>query len=567
MNSLSLKQFTIIAACLFAFIAALWLTHIDNRKLANPDEGRYSVLAMHMADSGDFVTPRLNGLKYFEKPPMQYWATAIAINLFGKNEWSARLYTALCGLLTILMAAYTAGRLFTREIGIFTGLALVACPYFAALANVVTLDMGLTFWTTLSVCAFLLSQRTDPQPPAAREKYLWLLLGWAAMGGAVLSKGLIGIVFPAAILFLYCLVQWDWQRLAAINWFSGFLIFFVVATPWFVMVADRNPEFLHFFFVHEHFQRFTSTTHRRVEPFWFFLPILFAGCFAWALMLVPAMIRGWHGGIHHADPTTPCGQKHFKPLRFVILWIVFIVGFFSLSGSKLPAYILPVFPFLAMVLAFYMATTPGRRLAAYLAPSVPVAIILAWYLQFLPVKRGGDAVQMALYAEYATILVHALVIFAIGTTITIGLFWRNSKVSRRWGLFIVATASVLMVNRIETGYETLSPLQSGYAISEAIKSNLKPDTRLYAVDTYDQTAPFYVGRYFTLVDYEDEFALGQQQEPGSSIAKLDDFPAAWHTPGHVIAIIPPQDADKLQAMGLQFDIIHQSPRRMAIMKR
>ena len=567
MNSLSLKQFTIIAACLFAFVTALWLTHIGNRKLANPDEGRYSVLAMHMADSGDFVTPRLNGLKYFEKPPMQYWATAIAIKTFGKSEWSARLYTALCGLLTILMVAYTAGRLFSREIGIFTGLVLVACPYYTALANVVTLDMGLTFWTTLSVCAFLLSQRTDPHPPFVKEKWTWLLIGWAAMGGAVLSKGLIGLVFPAAILFLYCLIQWDWKRLAAINWLSGFLIFFAVAAPWFVMVANRNPEFLHFFFVHEHFQRFTTTEHRRVEPFWFFLPILFAGCFAWALMLVPAMIRGWHGGSHHADPITPCGQKHFKPLRFVLLWIVFIVGFFSLSGSKLPAYILPVFPFLAMVLAFYIATTPGRRLAAYLAPTVPIAITLAWYLHQLPAKRGGDAIQLTLYAEYATILVYALVIFAIGTTLTIGLFWRNSKVSRRWGVLVVALASVMMVNRIETGYESLSPLQSGYVMSQAVKLNLKQDTRLYAVDTYDQTAPFYVGRYFTLVDYQDEFSLGQQQEPGLSIAKLDDFPPVWHAPGSVIAIIPPQDADKMRALGLEFQIIHQSPRRLAIIKR
>ncbi len=202
MNSLSVRNFTLVSACLFLLIATIWLAHIGDRKLANPDEGRYSVLAMHMSDSGDFVTPRLNGLKYFEKPPMQYWAAATAFKTFGKSEWSARLYTALCGLLTILLVAYTAGRLFTREIGIFTGLALVACPYYMALAQIVTLDMGLTFWLTLSVCGFLLSQRTEPDAPQKSEKLGWLLVGWAAAAGAVLSKGLIGIVFPAAILFL-----------------------------------------------------------------------------------------------------------------------------------------------------------------------------------------------------------------------------------------------------------------------------------------------------------------------------------------------------------------------------
>ncbi|MCA3087239.1 MAG: glycosyltransferase family 39 protein, partial [Rhodocyclaceae bacterium] len=103
MNSMSLGRFAVLVGCLFTLLAALWLSDIGNRKLANPDEGRYSVLAMHMADSGDYVTPRLNGLKYFEKPPMQYWTTAAAMKSFGKSEWSARLYTALAGLLTVLL--------------------------------------------------------------------------------------------------------------------------------------------------------------------------------------------------------------------------------------------------------------------------------------------------------------------------------------------------------------------------------------------------------------------------------------------------------------------------------
>ncbi len=568
MNSLSLRNFTIVSTCLFVLVSAIWLAHIGERKLANPDEGRYSLLALHMAESGDYVTPRLNGLKYFEKPPMQYWAAAAAFNVFGKSEWSARLYTALCGLLTILLVAYTAGRLFTREIGIFTGLALVACPYYMALAQIVTLDMGLTFWLTLSVCGFLLSQRTEPDAPQKSEKIGWLLLGWAAAAGAVLSKGLIGIVFPAAILFLYCLIQWDWRRLAAINWFSGFLIFFLVATPWFVLVADRNPEFLQFFFIHEHFQRFTSTQHRRVEAWWFFLPIIFVGCLAWALILLPAMIRGWRAGHHGQAPAAGSTKaKPFKPLRFVIIWIVFIVFFFSISGSKLPAYVLPVFPFIAMVLAFYIATTPGRRLAFFLSPVPPLALGLAWYLGTLPAQRARNPFELSLYSQYADILIVAFVALAATTAAAVAFFWRNTKVSRRWGVALVAAGSVVMVDRIATGYETLSPLQSGYAMSQDIAKHLTPQTRLYAVNTYDQTAPFYLGRTFTLVDYVDEFELGQKSEPGNHIDKLNDFPPFWNASGSAIAILPPQDIDKMRALGLQFEIIHKNPRRTAILKR
>ncbi len=566
MNSLSLKQFTLAALGLFALIAAIWLSQIGDRKLANPDEGRYSTLALHMHDTGDYVTPRLNGLKYFEKPPMQYWATAIAFNAFGKSDWSARLYTGLCGLLTILLVSYTATRLFNREIGVFTGLTLIACPYFMILAEIVTLDMGLTFWTTLSVCGFLLSQRTDPAPPSPREKLAWLLVGWAAAAGAVLSKLLIGIVFPAAVLFLYCLMQWDWRRLARINWLTGFLIFFLVAAPWFVIAADRNPEFLRFVFIHEQFERFTTTQHRRVQAWWFFLPIIFGGCLAWGAALLPAMIRGWQQRIP-SNSSIGAAVKPFLPLRFVIIWIVFIVFFFSLSGSKLPHYVLPTFPFIAMVLAYDIANTPGRRLAYFVLPMPLLATGLAWYLPTLAAKSAGNALEVGLYANYATILTAALITYAVGTALAVAFLWRNTKVSKRWGVAFIAAASVFMVYRISTGYETLSPQQSGYALSQSIAKYLTPETRLYTVSTYDQTLPFYLGRTLTFVDYVDEFEMGQKSEPGRHIAKIADFPPAWNAPGAAIAVIVPADADKMRSLGLQFDIIHDSPRRMAILKK
>ncbi len=559
MNSLSLRSFTIAVAGLFAVLAAIWLTDIGHRKLANPDEGRYSVLAMHMADSGDFVTPRLNGLKYFEKPPMQYWATAAAFKVFGKSEWSARLYTALAGLLCVLIVSYTAARLFTREIGLFAGLALIACPYFAALAKIVTLDMGLTLWTTLTVCAFMLSLHTDAQRPlSARQKLAWLCVAAIGSAGAVLSKGLIGIVFPGAVLFLYCLLNADWSRLGSIKWWLAVPLFLVVVSPWFVLVAERNPEFLHFFFIHEHFQRFTTTQHRRVEAWWFFLPILFVGVLVWAFLLIPALLRGWHHANH---------SHGFRPLRFALLWVLFVIGFFSLSGSKLPAYILPTFPFLAMLIAYFLATTPGRTLAWYLMPIPVIALALAFVLNALPASRARNPFELGLYTEYGTILVTAFVVFAVGTAIAVGFFWRNTKVSRRWAVLVVAASNVFMIQSIDTGYETLSPLQSGYALAQSVKQKLAPDTRLYSVNIYDQTLAFYLGRYTTLVDHVGEFEIGQKSEPGRSIARLEDFPGIWHQAGSVIAIIPPQDVDKMRSLGLDFEVIHESPRRFAILKR
>ncbi len=564
MNSLSPKSFAIAIACLFTILASLWLTDIGARKLANPDEGRYSVLAMHMADTGDFITPRLNGLKYFEKPPMQYWATASAFNVFGKSEWSARLYTALCGLLCVLIASYTAARFFSREIGLFTGLALIACPYFMALAEIITLDMGLTFWTTLTVCAFMLSQRNAaPGETPDRSQLAWLCVASVASAGAVLSKGLIGIVFPGAVLFVYCLLNADWGRLLRISWWVAVPLFLLVVSPWFMLVADRHPEFLQFFFIHEHFQRFTTTQHRRVEAWWFFLPILFVGVMAWAFLLLPALVGAWRAETSNNSAIL----KPFKPLRFALVWAVFIIFFFSISGSKLPAYILPTFPFLAMLIAYFLASTPGRRIAWYVMPIPAIALVLAYVLNTLPAKRARNPMELALYTEYGAILVAAFIVFAIGTAIATACFWRGSTVSRRWGVAAVAAASVFMVQRIDSGYETLSPMQSGFALSQSIKQKLTPETRLYSVNTYDQTLAFYLGRYSTLVDYVDEFEMGQKSEPGRNIPRLEDFPAVWHQSGAVIAIIPPQDVDKMRGLGLDFEVIHESPRRFVILKR
>lgn len=566
MNSLSLGRFALLVGCLFSLLAVLWLSDIGKRKLANPDEGRYSVLAMHMADSGDYVTPRLNGLKYFEKPPMQYWATAAAIKSFGKSEWSARLYTALAGLLTVLLVSFTAGRLFTREVGVFTGLALVACPYFMALAEIVTLDMGLTFWTTLTVCAFMLSQHNPAsQPTSTRERLIWLCIAALASAGAVLSKGLIGIVFPGAVLFLYCLFNFDWPRLLRINWWIAVPLFLLVVCPWFVLVAERNPEFMRFFFIHEHFQRFTTTQHRRVEAWWFFIPILFVGVLAWAFLLVPSLVNAWRR--ERAAPVQSGQAQSFRPLRFALIWSVFIILFFSISGSKLPAYILPTFPFFAMLIGHYLAYTPGRKIAWYVLPIPPISLIIAYVLQALPVEKARNAFELGLYTEYSEIMVAAFIVFAIGTAIAVACFWRNTKVSRRWGVAAVAAASVFMVQRIDSGYETLSPLQSGHGLAQSISKKLTKETRLYSVNTYDQTLAFYLGRYSTLVDYVDEFEMGQKSEPGRSIARLEDFPSVWKQPGPVIAIIPPQDIDKMRGLGLEFEVIHESPRRFAIMKR
>ena len=532
-------------------LGALFLA-VDNadRALAHPDEGRYAELSREMAASGDWVTPRLNGIKYFEKPPLQYWAGAAAMRAFGEEPFAARLYVNVAAVLTLLLVAYTGSRLGPPGAGLAAVLALAASPYFVALGGVVTLDMGLTLWTTATFCAFVLAQAAPEGSPGRRR---WLLAAWAAMALAVLSKGLVGVLLPAATLVLHCLLRRDAQPLLRLEWGYGLIVFLAIAAPWFVAVAFANPEFVRFFFVHEHFQRFLTTGHGREEPWWYFLPIVAAGFLPWMLALAPAAFHAWR-----VEQVARAG----RPLRLALLWTTFAVVFFSLSGSKLPTYVLPVFPPLALVLGRYLVDAPAPRLAAWLAPTALAAVALAVAAWHAP-AGARDAWTGGIYLQARPWLLAGAAALLAGTLA--GAMWLRR--GQRWlGLAVVALGVVAMADFAEEAYERLSPRQSGLHLAERLRPHVTPATRLYSVRIYDQTLPFYLRRPLTLVAYTDEFATGLAAEPAKGIARIEDFPAAWLEPGEAVAIMHPDTYPVLRAQGLPMQVLHEDPRRVLVRK-
>ncbi|MEO7742643.1 MAG: glycosyltransferase family 39 protein [Usitatibacter sp.] len=537
---------------LWVLALATIVVGVDNldRPLANPDEGRYSEISREMAESGDFVTPRLNGLKYFEKPPLQYWASALALTVLPRTEYTARLYVAVCGLATMLLVAFTAWRLGTPQTGLAAMIALVSSPYFMALGGIVTLDMGLTLWTTLTLCAYLLAER---EAEGSRECRRWMLTAWAAMALAVLSKGLVGIVFPAAALAIACALRRDLRPLARLDWTYGLIVFFAIAAPWFILVSYANPEFPEFFFIHEHFQRFLTTTHRRTEPWWYFLPILAAGFLPWMFALPSAFAHGWN---------IPGRTRETQEMRFALGFGLFVVLFFSASGSKLPAYILPAFPPLAMVLGRYLAEAPTRKLAWQSAPVMLVAVALLAMAWRIP-QTAREPWTRELYAHAQPLAIAAAAILLATSAIATAAFWRG----RRW-VALVATAigMVLVVDCVEDAYEEMAPRQSGKAVAQKMAPLVKPGTRLYSVRHYDQTVPFYIARTLTLVDYVDEFEMGIKAQPRARLEKLGEFEAQWLQPGDALAIMQPDTYESLRVQGLPMQLLHQDPRRVLVRK-
>ncbi len=537
----------VIAVLAFVAIAV----GIDNmgRPLANPDEGRYSEISREMAATGDWVTPRLNGLKYFEKPPLQYWASALSFRLFGENEYTARLYIVLAGFSTIALLGFLGKRLWGWDMALASMMAVACSPYFMALGGIVTLDMGLTLWTTATLFAFIGAEGARDRPATQRR---WMLCAWAAMALAVLSKGLVGIIFAGAAVFIVMVLRRDMKVLDRLHLIPGFAIFFAIAVPWFVAVSMANDEFAQFFFIHEHFARFLTRAHRRVEPWWYFLPIVAAGFLPWMFAMPAAIAKAWREE----------EGREFQPLRIAILWAALVVAFFSASGSKLPTYVLPAFPALALVLGRYLSLAPERRLALWSALMIPVALVLVVVAYRIP-QGAKDAWTRAMYEQAMPWAVAAALVLLAGAIATSLLMLRG----KRWpALAAAALAGILVIDCGEEAYEELTPRQSGIEVAEKMKAQMRPGSRLYSVGHYEQTVPFYLKRTLQLFDFEDEFEVGQKAEAKFAKRDLEEFPPEWQRPGDALAIMLPLVYEKMKAQGLPMVVLHADPKRVLVRK-
>lgn len=534
---------------LLAIVFLVWFGNLEYRHLVKPDEGRYAEIPREMASSGDWLTPRLNGIKYFEKPALQYWATAGAYTLFGEHHWTARLWSGLTGFLGVILIAFTGRRLFGEDAGLYAAAVLASSLLYALIGHINTLDMGVTFFMGLSLAGFLLSQRPEAD---ARENRLWMLVTWAALAFSVLSKGLIGLVLPGAVLVLYTLIERDWALWKRLHILSGLALFLVISAPWFIAVSIANPEFFHFFFIHEHFERFLTKAHHRYQPWWDFIPILLAGILPWITVMFDALARAWK-----ADPAAP---KAFRPQRFLLIWSVFIFLFFSASSSKLPSYILPIFPALALLIGARLAQIQARALFWMMAP-VAFLAGAAFLLSPFAVTFASEEVPAELYREYAVWIAAAA--FALLAGSLAGLYLLR-KERMRAGILAFALGGLIFAQLVLTGHESLSPASSAWRIAQQIRPHLKADAPFYSVGMYDQTLPFYIKRTVTLVAHQDEMEFGLRQEPDKWLPTIAEFEQAWRNEPHALAIMTPDTYRQLQQKGLPMLEIARDTRRVVV---
>jgi 4-amino-4-deoxy-L-arabinose transferase-like glycosyltransferase len=544
------------------FLGLFFGFELGDRALWSPEEGHYSEIAREMVVSGDYVTPRLAGMTFLEKPPLFIWLQCAAIRLFGVNEWSLRLWPAVFAVAGCL-AVYVVGReLFGRRTGLISSAVLATSGLYYALGHVINLDMAVSVLISCALLAFLLGTK---EPPGYRRRFaMWGFFVFSAL--AVLTKGLIGIVIPGLVIGTWILLLGEWNILTTMYLPSGILLFLLVAAPWHVLVSRVNPEFLQYYFIHQHFQRYLTKPEGPFQQPWAFIPVFLLGLFPWALFLVQAVRRNlcfsWRQRLQH------------KEVIFLALWAGWVFLFFSASRFKVIPYILPMFPPLAILIARYFAavwdTRPRSTVrSAYwiLAATILILVVASrttpqHYLERYSswpnevssdegtiaaagLKEDGDlrALTTYIYAQTGILLVGAITtLLLLGKSR--GFRWGFLSLTLTWALFLVVLNSSLPL---------LDQRRSVKGLANVLRSRLQPADEVATYQAYYQDLPVYLQRRINIVDWKGDLQFEVQVDKNGSSWVIDEatFWERWNSPVTLYMLTDQETYEKLRQSSKQ----------------
>lgn len=526
----------------------VWFALLGHRDVIDPDEARYSEIPREMVVSGDWVTPRLNDLKYFEKPAFQYWMTAISYELFGISNASARLWLAIAGFATALFTGFLAGRLYGRELVPTAFILTLSTLLFTAVGHIITLDMTLTLSMTLAMGSLILAQHYRADSKANRN---WMLLGWAAIAMAVLTKGLVGLVLPGTAVFLYMLWQRDWILLKHLHLVKGLILLLLLTVPWFYQVSMANDEFLRFFFIHEHFERYTTDVHERAGPVYYFIGIFLLGACPWLVLNLTALFKpdfSWKA------PTQP----GFASARLIWVYIATVFIFFSLGHSKLPPYILPIFPFVALLSAAKLRQLERIKGDQWILLGLSTLFLATG---IFVTKFASSKIPEALYADYRPWIIAGSACLFAGTGALFRFKMQPMKAIPITGVFCLLGFQMFL-----WGFQALASSRSSADEAVAIQTRFPQGVKVYAVGNYPQALPFYLNRTVTLVLPGGELTMGATAEPEKTVPSFEAFADLWAQEKEAVAVMEPGTFEHLTSLQVPMEILFQDPRRIVVTK-
>ena len=482
------KDQAVSVAVLLILCAVLFFFRLGARPIWDIDEGKHAEISREMVLSGDWITPAFNGEAFYDKPALYSWLGALVFLALGFTEFAARLPSAIlatgCVLITYLMGR----RLADTSTGLLGGVILATALEFVVLGRTIVHDISLAFFVTLALFLFYLGYET----PRHRKRNL--LFSYAAMGLATLAKGPLGLVLPGMVIgtFLIFEKKLNFIRQMQLGW--GSLIFLAVAAPWYILISLKNPGYAHYFFVYQNLGSFGSSDPRHPEPFYYYIPVFLGGFFPWSCFFPQAFIYAM--------------RRRFEIPRgrtiFLILWVAVIFIFFSIAGSKLPTYILPVFPAAALLTALLwrqmLETAAPDIRRFFLYTFLPVAAIFLGALIYLWVSPLAEV-------EYETgispMQINLAALWMVGFILAAGILLAAKKDK---ATFIVLT--VMIVTSLHLFLLVIVPRVNPYRTTRELALSydrmIPPGEKFTFYKRIKETALFYTGRRARVLKNPDQ---------------------------------------------------------------
>ncbi|HQS83696.1 MAG: hypothetical protein B7Y25_01885 [Alphaproteobacteria bacterium 16-39-46] len=513
--------------------SVLFGAFLGSRPFANPDEGRYVEIPREMLLTHDFITPRLNGVKYFEKPILFYWMEACSLKAFGLNEWAARLVPMILALVGVL-SVYLAGRfLFNRKTGFYAALTLMTSALYFVFAHIILLDMALTLFLSLGLLSFLGGFYT---PPSLKRRLL--MYGTSLFFGlAFLTKGVVTLALAGPIIVLWLTFYKLWRKLWPLYLPTSLLLFLGLVLPWHVLVSFKNPEFLWFYFIQEHFLRYTTTIHSREQPIWFFLPCLFFGLFPWVFYAFQSLKK---------IGSTLLKERFLNEKEgFLLLWTLFPFLFFSFSHSKLIPYILPIFPSLSLLIGNFLTSKTQTKNSLEFKVYLGILLLLTlgligiYYLTSLIPDFLKPYTIFGIFFLWSGVFLGPLV---LKITQFRALLPEVPLIFMGTFIFYIFIASL----------SPLIPYQSTKSIALTIQEKIPATTEIIALKTYPPDLAIYLNlnHPLTLIDSIGELKFGTELESPSWILPLSEFSKKWSSSQKVCAVMKKNAFSSFEEMNL-----------------
>jgi 4-amino-4-deoxy-L-arabinose transferase-like glycosyltransferase len=475
---------------LLAIIAVLYLFffyNLGSYSLKEPDEGRYAEIPREMVETGDYIVPHLNYVRYFEKPPLLYWLTALSYKVFGINEWAFRVPNALAALLCIVIIYLFASRWFTIKTALISSLILISSFGFFAMVHIVTIDMLFAFLLSASLLCFYEFY--------LGEKPLFLYLFFASLALAILAKGPVALILMGMTVVLFLLTEKRISFLKEMASIKGLSLFILIAAPWFIAICIKEKEFFQFFFIDQHILRFLTTKHKRSGPIYYFVPVLFGGLFPWSIFIPRAVIQLWR----------------VKELRLLFIWSAVVFAFFSLSGSKLTPYILPVFPALSIILGYLFETEWNQRVQKNREIIIYVLFFSCLVLAGFFCASNALERHISIMPDILSVSkdIRGLLLGISVVSLIILVFLAFIRVRKYSALFLILGGFSLSVTTgLMLHAHVIDRFNTTKDLAQIINETKTDASIIVNYGSFDETLPFYTRGRTYIVSYTGELEMG-----------------------------------------------------------